>query len=62
VKSGLASLNTHLSQAMCRFIDDPKLVKPMGARSREIAEEKFDVHKVNKVMLEAMGVLGKEEG
>jgi hypothetical protein len=28
----------------------------MGRRSREIAEEKYDVHKVNQVILEAMGL------
>jgi hypothetical protein len=28
----------------------------MGARSREIAESKYDVHKVNAVMLGGMGL------
>ncbi|MFB9146798.1 glycosyltransferase family 4 protein [Halomonas alkalicola] len=42
--------------AMQRFIDQPELVARMGQRSRAIAEEKYDVHKVNAVMLEAMGI------
>lgn len=45
-----------LVDAMQRFIDDPGLAAPMGKRSREIAEEKFDVHKVNAVMLREMGI------
>jgi glycosyltransferase involved in cell wall biosynthesis len=42
--------------AMRKFIDDPGLIARMGARSRQIAEEKYDVHKVNTVMLKAMGI------
>lgn len=45
-----------LYRAMRRFIDEPGLVATMGTRSRVIAEEKYDVHRVNAVMLEAMGV------
>ena len=45
-----------LVDAMTRFIDQPELVASMGQRSRAIAEEKYDVHKVNAVMLEAMGI------
>ena len=44
-----------LVEAMQRFIDDPGLAARMGKRSREIAEEKYDVHKVNAVMLREMG-------
>lgn len=47
-----------LAQAMRRFIDSPRLIESMGRRSREIAEEKYDVHKVNAVMLDAMGIAG----
>nr|WP_232230263.1 glycosyltransferase family 4 protein [Halomonas sp. 1513] len=46
-----------LAAAMQRFIDQPELVAKMGQRSRAIADEKYDVHKVNAVMLEAMGVV-----
>ncbi len=45
-----------LAQAMCRFIDEPGLAGAMGARSRLIAEAKYDVHKVNAVMLREMGL------
>lgn len=46
-----------LAQAMLRFIEQPDLVTKMGQRSRIIAEEKYDVHKVNAHMLEEMGLL-----
>ena len=45
-----------LAAAMQRFIDEPSLMAKMGAESRRMAEEKYDVHKVNKVMLDAMGL------
>ena len=48
-----------LYQAMQKFIDTPELIPQMGKRSREIAEEKYDVHKVNEVMLQAMGISSK---
>lgn len=40
-----------LAEAMERFIENPELVSAMGKRSREIAEEKFDVDKVNAFLL-----------
>ena len=40
-----------LAAAMERFIADPGLAERMGKRSRQIAEEKYDAHKVNAVML-----------
>ncbi len=36
-----------LAGAMEKFIRNPELIGPMGKRSREIAEEKYDVKKVN---------------
>lgn len=45
-----------LVQAMLRFVDDPSLAIRMGLRSRQLAEEKYDVHKVNAEMLHAMGL------
>lgn len=45
-----------LVEAMQRFIDNPELAAQMGTRSRQIAEDKYDVHKVNQVMLSAMGI------
>lgn len=45
-----------LARAMLRFIDEPALVTRMGARSRQIAEEKYDVRRVNARMLQEMGI------
>lgn len=53
-----------LVEAMLRFIDNPDLAVKMGQCSRQIAEDKYDVQKVNEVMLREMGittpVMGKE--
>lgn len=43
-----------LVNAMSRMIEEPEQIVAMGARSRSIAEEKYDVHKVNTVMLREM--------
>ncbi len=45
-----------LADAMARFITDPTLAARMGQRGRQIAEDKYDVHKVNSVMLKEMGL------
>jgi len=45
-----------LAAAMERFITDPQLIDRMGKRSREIAEEKYDVENVNAVIMKAMGL------
>lgn len=45
-----------LEQAMLKFIENPKLIHAMGLRSRQIADEKYDVHKVNATMLQEMGI------
>lgn len=45
-----------LERAMLKFIEIPELVSRMGLRSRQIAEERYDVHKVNAVMLREMGI------
>ena len=45
-----------LAAAMLRFVEQPLLAAKMGSRSRQIAEEKYDVHKVNAVMLKEMGI------
>ncbi|MDI1293871.1 MAG: glycosyltransferase family 4 protein [Methylobacter sp.] len=45
-----------LAQAMLRFIEQPSLMPPMGAESRRMTEEKFDVHKINAQILTAMGI------
>lgn len=45
-----------LAAAMLRFVQDPALAPRMGARSRAVAEDRYDVHKVNAQMLAAMGL------
>ena len=45
-----------LAEAMERFIRAPELIRKMGRHSREIAVEKFDVRKVNSVILKRMGL------
>lgn len=45
-----------LVMAMTRLMDEPTLAWRMGQRGRQIAEDKYDVHKVNAVMLKEMGL------
>lgn len=45
-----------LARAMERFIISPSLVAKMGRSSRKMAVEKFDVNKVNAVIMRRMGV------
>ena len=45
-----------LAEKMIWMIEHPSEVKRMGMESRKYAEEKFDVEKVNQVMLETMGI------
>ncbi len=45
-----------LADAMEIFILQPGLIEKMGQASRRIAEERFDVHKVNQVILQKMGI------
>ena len=52
VKDALA-----LSEAMEKFILEPGLVQKMGKTSRKLAEEKYDVHMVNRVINDNMGIL-----
>jgi glycosyltransferase involved in cell wall biosynthesis len=45
-----------LAGAMLRLVENEELTASMGQRSRKIAEAKYDVHKVNAVMLREMGL------
>ena len=45
-----------LAQAMERFLKKPELISKMGEKSHQTAKEKYDVKKVNKVILENMGL------
>ena len=42
--------------ALERFLAEPGSVEAMGRASRRIAVEKYDVHKVNQIILETMGL------
>lgn len=46
-----------LVHAMQQFIQQPDLIVKMGQRSRQIALEKYDVHQVNKHMMQEMGLI-----
>lgn len=46
-----------LAEAMEKFILHPELVIKMGIASRQIAEEKYDVYKINQVILREINVL-----
>ena len=45
-----------LAARMEAFIRHPELIASMGKESRRIAVEKYDVHKVNAVIMEVMGL------
>lgn len=47
---------TGLAEAMIRFLNEPELACRMGRRSRKLVEERYDVHKVNAVMMHEMGI------
>jgi glycosyltransferase involved in cell wall biosynthesis len=45
-----------LAERMVWFIENRDQWQRMGQRSRELAEEKYDVHKVNAQLMEIMGL------
>lgn len=45
-----------LVKAMERFIADPGMISSMGAESRRLAEERFDVRQINLKLISAMGL------
>ena len=45
-----------LASAMKKFIDYPDLIKKMGAESRRIAEDRFNVHKTNSRLIDALAI------
>ncbi len=46
-----------LADAMHKFISEPEIIGHMGHSSREIAIEKYDVDKVNRVILKTMDLI-----
>lgn len=45
-----------LAKKMIYYIENPDQIKKMGLESYKIAQEKFDVHRVNKRLLKILGV------
>lgn len=45
-----------LAERMEKFVKNPQLVNAMGEESRKIAEDKFDVNKVNDLILQTMNL------
>jgi glycosyltransferase involved in cell wall biosynthesis len=45
-----------LAVAMRRFLDAPSSIAPFGEASRRLAEAKYDVHKINRVILDTLDV------
>jgi glycosyltransferase involved in cell wall biosynthesis len=45
-----------LAAAMARFLEHPELIAPMGSESRRMAEEQFDVRRINATILASMGI------
>jgi glycosyltransferase involved in cell wall biosynthesis len=43
-----------IANAMEKFIQNPDLIKKMGKESRQIAIQKYDVHKINRSILSAL--------
>ena len=43
-----------LINALTKLIENPFCISIMGSESRKIAEKKYDVHKVNKIMIKEM--------
>lgn len=50
-----------LAEKMCYFIENPEQVSLMGLESYKIAQEKFDVNKVNKKLFEIIGLNESDE-
>lgn len=45
-----------LERAMERFLEKPALAEEMGTNGLAVVREKYDVHKVNRVIMDAMGL------
>lgn len=45
-----------LAEKMKRFVENPERINEMGQESRRMAEKKFDVHQLNDIICETMGL------
>ncbi len=48
--------STDLAEAMVKLLESPQTAEKMGRASRRIAQNKYDVKKVNRVILNSMGL------
>ena len=46
-----------LAEAMLRFVEQPELIAIMGHESRRIAQAKYDVHRINRRILEELDLV-----
>lgn len=46
-----------LAHAMMKFLNEPGLMVAMGQNARTLAEERYEVHKINAVMIREMGAV-----
>ena len=51
-----------LAEAMLRFIDEPGLIAAMGAPRQRLAEERFDVRRINATILADLGIAAPGAG
>ncbi|WP_372731534.1 glycosyltransferase family 4 protein [Novosphingobium sp.] len=49
-----------LAKAMIRLVEDPEMLRKMSRRSREIAEQTYDVKIVNHMLLDAMDLIAHD--
>lgn len=45
-----------LANAFINFVNNPDLAREMGARSRLMAEERFDIHRINSFLTASLGI------
>lgn len=45
-----------LYEAMCKFVENPQLIKTMGVRSHQMAKERFDVRVVNQKLMKLLDI------
>jgi glycosyltransferase involved in cell wall biosynthesis len=45
-----------LYAAMLRFVENPDLIEKMGSASRRLVEQRFNVRRVNKLLLDEMKI------
>jgi glycosyltransferase involved in cell wall biosynthesis len=51
-----------LAEAMIGFLERPELIASMGRASRRLAEERYDVRRINRRILDGLGIAGEGRG